>query len=480
MSNWLVFPNQLFEVFLTFPAKTRFFIVEHPLFYGKDRYFFHSKQRLVYTRACIQGFMKELKQSHENVQLIEYSKAEQWLEQNVNSSFSAYDPVDFAINKHIKALGVDIKATPMFFCSTQDFDEYEAQVAHKFFQTNFYKFMRSKFGVLLCKDGSYKGGKLSFDTENRKSLPKGTKIPAFKIKDEESEKLIKSSVDYVEKTFPNAQGSVGEIVFPVTREASYKHFERFLQERFKEFGPYQDAFTAKDLVLFHAGISPMVNNGLLDVKKVVKMASETKVPIASQEGFIRQIVGWREFVRYVYVRQGEEIRSSNILNNCKAIDNRFYSGFGIPMLDAAISMCINYGYCHHIMRLMLISNFMLLCRIHNSEMIRWYMELCHDAYDWVMVPNVYGMGYSSDLMTTKPYISGSNYVLKMSGNVGKNDKWVHLWDALFYAFLHRQQENLKNNHRMSLMFANLRKKENIDELVKEATEFIETFPDYKK
>ena len=161
----------------------------------------------------------------------------------------------------------------------------------------------------------------------------------------------------------------------------------------------------------------------------------------SCEGLIRQIIGWREFIRGVYVCKGVEERTKNFWNFTRPIPNSFYDGTtGIQPLDDTINKINLTGYANHIERLMIIGNFMLLCEFHPDHVYRWFMELFIDSYDWVMVPNVYGMSQFADggLMSTKPYISSSNYILKMS-NYKKGD-WCETWDALFWNFMNNQRD----------------------------------------
>ena len=189
---------------------------------------------------------------------------------------------------------------------------------------------------------------------------------------------------------------------------------------------------------------------------------ESNIPLNSTEGFLRQIIGWREFTRGIYESNGSFQRTRNFWNFEKKIPSSFYDGStGIKPVDDTIKNIINYAYCHHIERLMVIGNIMCLLRYDPDEVYRWFMELFIDAYDWVMVPNIYGMSLHSDggLMTTKPYISGSNYILKMSNY--KKDSWCEIWDALYWDFIDKERVFFKKNPRMSMM-VNLYDKKNTD------------------
>ncbi len=200
----------------------------------------------------------------------------------------------------------------------------------------------------------------------------------------------------------------------------------------------------------------MLNAGLLTPQEVIDealaFASENEVPINSLEGFVRQIIGWREFIRGIYVVKGREERTRNFWGFERKIPASFYEGTtGIEPVDVTIKKVLETGYCHHIERLMVLGNFMLLCEFDPDEVYRWFMELFIDAYDWVMVPNVYGMSQFADggLMSTKPYISGSNYILKMSDY--KKGGWQKTWDGLFWRFMHVHRDFFSSNPRLGML-----------------------------
>jgi deoxyribodipyrimidine photolyase-related protein len=200
----------------------------------------------------------------------------------------------------------------------------------------------------------------------------------------------------------------------------------------------------------------MLNVGLLTpliiIKTTMDYASENHIPLNSLEGFIRQIIGWREFIRGVYLYQGSKERTTNFWSFKKKIPASFYTGTtGINPIDSTIKKILETGYCHHIERLMILGNFMLLNEFDPDEVYQWFMELFIDAYDWVMVPNIYGMSQFADggLMATKPYISGSSYVLKMS-NYKKGD-WCAIWDALFWNFMNKQRSFFLSNPRLGML-----------------------------
>jgi deoxyribodipyrimidine photolyase-related protein len=204
----------------------------------------------------------------------------------------------------------------------------------------------------------------------------------------------------------------------------------------------------------------MLNIGLLSPQDIIDraMAYADRVPLNSLEGFVRQVIGWREFVRAIYRTRGVQQRTTNYWNHERKIPSSFYDGStGIEPVDVVIRRVLELGYCHHIERLMILGNFMLLCDFDPDEVYRWFMELFIDAYDWVMVPNVYGMSQHADggLMTTKPYISGSSYVLRMSSF--KKGPWCEIWDALYWRFMNKHRSFFAGNARMGVMVSQLDK-----------------------
>jgi deoxyribodipyrimidine photolyase-related protein len=208
--------------------------------------------------------------------------------------------------------------------------------------------------------------------------------------------------------------------------------------------------------MFHSLLTPALNIGLINPNEIVERAlshaENHEIPLNSLEGFIRQIIGWREFLNGIYRHRGVEIRNGNHWNHRRRMPASFYdASTGIPPVDDAIRNALDHGYCHHIERLMVLGNFMLLCRIKPDEIYRWFMEMFIDAYDWVMVPNVYGMSQFADggTFTTKPYLSGSNYIRKMSDY--PKGEWCETWDGLYWSFIGDHLDFFSGNHRLSMM-----------------------------
>jgi deoxyribodipyrimidine photolyase-related protein len=212
--------------------------------------------------------------------------------------------------------------------------------------------------------------------------------------------------------------------------------------------------TGEDSVLFHSGISPMLNVGMLIPKKIIGAVEKHGGAMNDVEGFIRQILGWREFCRLMYVRGRKK---ANYFNATKRLNSSWYKGTtGIAPVDCCIKKAFRFGYLHHIERLMVVANAMVLSGIKPSEMYKWFMEFSLDSYDWVMDFNIYSMASYSDggQFTTKPYISSSNYIVKMS-NYEKGE-WCKKWDGLFWSFMNKHKHKIKKIYRLAPLLKHLK------------------------
>ncbi len=347
--------------------------------------------------------------------------------------------------------------SPMFLCSRIEFQDYLSQLK-KPLMNSFYIQMRKKYQVLMNKNQPI-GQSWSFDQLNRKKIPKTHQItlfypPALKSKNIDDCKKL------VNKYFHHHPGNVDNYWIPTTRADALKWFKAYLKERFEFFGDYQDALEPTPPFLYHSVISPLLNMGLLTPHEVIKAVEKrlNESNLNSVEGFIRQVLGWREFVRGIYQNYSEREEQTNFFQHHKKLSSHWYQGeTGIPPLDDAIKKAVEWGYCHHIERLMVIGNLMLLLEIEPAQAHRWFMEMFVDSSDWVMGPNVYGMALFSDggIFATKPYIAGSNYPRKM-GHYPKGD-WCEAIDGLYWQFIEKHQAFFIKNHRMSMMVKTLQK-----------------------
>ena len=460
MNAVLIYPHQLFEKPIEVPNATYFLLEEHLFF---SQYNFH-KQKLVFHRASMKQYESYLTKQGKKVVYVERCDTRGFvadLAQNGYTSVTCYQVSDDFLQKRLRKfteehnIGLNLEASPMFLTSA---DELKTLFSPRIpGHASFYKAQRKRLGILVEEDQPF-GGKWSFDEDNRKKYPKGKQAPrieSFGLND-----YLPESQRYVDSHFKNNLGSLDfELVYPTNHLEAKTWLKDFLQHRFEEFGPYEDAIVANESILNHSVLTPMLNVGLLEpqyvIDEVLALAGKNDIPINSLEGFIRHIIGWREYIHGLYVFNGVEQRTTNYWSFTQKMPKAFYDATtGIEPIDQTISKLQQTGYCHHIERLMILGNFMLLCEIDPDAVYQWFMEFFIDAYDWVMVPNVYGMSQFADggIMATKPYISGSNYVLKMSDY--KKGEWCNIWDGLFWRFMLKQRDFFQSNPRLAMLLRN--------------------------
>ncbi|MBL7873807.1 MAG: cryptochrome/photolyase family protein [Cyclobacteriaceae bacterium] len=491
----LVFPHQLFEIHPALEKERPIYLIEEFLFF--NQFNFH-KQKLAFHRASMKAYESYL---HSNGYQVLYIESKDKIADVRNllphlksediSEIHYCDVTDFLLEKRILRLANElvlkiIKHNSSLFILTRDqIGDYFSN-KKRFSQTEFYTRQRKHFNILVDAELQPEGGKWTFDTENRLKYPKGKKPPTVEFP--KASISWTEATTYVEKNFPSNYGAVNNIfIYPTTFEESREWLEQFLQHRFCEFGNYEDALVGNESILHHSVLSPLLNSGLLTPKEIIDAAisftKDHKIPINSCEGFIRQVLGWREFIRGVYEIKGTQERTINYWNFKRKIPKSFWEGnTGIDPIDSTIKKVLATGYCHHIERLMVLGNFMLLCEFDPDEVYRWFMELFVDSYDWVMVPNVYGMSQFADggLMATKPYISGSNYLMKMSDY--KKGDWQTTWDGLFWRFMHTHRDFFLKNPRLGMLIKTFDKMPKVkqEKHLKTAATYLNTLDIYKE
>jgi deoxyribodipyrimidine photolyase-related protein len=454
----LIYPHQLYDNHPALDAVKQVLFVEDPLYFRQ--YDFH-RQKLILHRASMKRYAsalgskfqvryidaKQLQNSGDIVTLLKV-----W---NIQS-IQLVDPCDDWLESRLRS-ACNSQGIRCTFLADTSFLTYRSVIQEyttsrpKLFFTDFYIQQRKRLDI-LCDGEKPIGGKWSFDPENRKKLPKNVSVPPITTCREDE--FVREAREYVRREFPNALGDDTAFRYPTSRIESQRWLQQFLDERLSSFGDYEDAISDKHEVLFHSVLTPMLNIGLLHPQEVIDAAlsRQDSVPLNSLEGFVRQVIGWREFMRLVYITHGRKQRTQNSFGYTRKMPVAFYTcKTGIAPVDHVIKQLLSTGYCHHIERLMVLGNFMLLCEISPTAVYQWFMEFFIDSYDWVMVPNVYGMSQYADngFMTTKPYVSGSSYILKMS-NFAKGD-WCKIWDALYWRFIDKHSELFARNPRMTMM-----------------------------
>jgi len=461
----LIFPHQLFEASPLLEVKAPVYLIEEYLFF--KQYPFH-KQKIAFHRASMKkyaAFLEDQGFQVHYIEAIEPISDIRLLLPELNSrgvtDISYIDPTDEWLQGRIEAGCVEysIKQTVhdslLFLNRKEQLLPFFRSDKKKYHQTTFYTEERKRRNILLDADQKPTGGKWTFDTENRKKYPAKKTPPPLHFPDVDA--YYTEAKDYVNTHFSEHLGTLTDAsLYPTGFKSTKVWLQQFFEYRFAEFGAYEDAIVANATFLNHSVLTPMLNVGLVTPKEVIDAclayAEAHNIPINSTEGFVRQIIGWREFMRGMYQARGNEQRTQNYWGFTKKIPASFYNGTtGIDPIDRTIKKVLKTGYCHHIERLMVLGNFMLLCEFDPKEVYRWFMELFIDSYDWVMVPNVYGMSQFADggLLATKPYISGSNYLMKMSDY--QKGEWQTVWDGLFWRFMHTHREFFLSNPRLGML-----------------------------
>ncbi|TAG09448.1 MAG: cryptochrome/photolyase family protein [Verrucomicrobia bacterium] len=464
MEITLIYPHQLFVAHPAVACGRDVWLIEEPLFFGVDptwKFAMHA-QKLLLHRASMKAFAEELEEDDHSVQFVDAvaMRSDDLLEKCLPDDVDHLhicEVADYLLERRIKRftsrrnIAVTWYSSPNFL-SPKPFLKDQLSSRKKLMMGTFYQAQRVRMGILVDDHGAPSGGRWSFDEENRKKLPSSHQVPPEPRS--EGNGFTQEAANYVRTHFPNCVGKMEGFRWPVTRSAAVAWFEKFLDERLENFGPYEDAISIKHASIYHACITPMLNIGLLDPHDLLEriLARQERVPMNSLEGIIRQMIGWREFMHGIYQHRGVAQRTSNYWKFTRRMPKAFYDGStGIAPVDRVIRQVLSDGYCHHIERLMILGNMMLLCRIVPDDVYQWFMEFFVDSYDWVMVPNVYGMSQFADggIFATKPYLSGSNYVLKMSDE--PRGEWCDIWDALFWTFIADHLQTFSKNPRMSMM-----------------------------
>jgi deoxyribodipyrimidine photolyase-related protein len=488
----LLFSNQLFPVEAfkgsSLSDDIHFAFIEHPIFFGTDseRRINFNKLKLTLHRASGLFYVDYLKEQKYIVHYVPHSK---YTISSMKRLLRPYKKVyyidnpDYLLDRRMVELDRNIERIdsihPTFLMSPRDISDYESfRGKKKYFHASFYSWQRNRLNILMDSDGTPEGGQYSYDTFNREPLGSHdiSRIP--EIPNVNRDSAFKTDMTYIKKAqrqiddeFPNNYGNT-KLYIPVTYSGAEAWLEDFIEHRLEHFGAYEDAVLMPTKAnqhvspfLYHGVLSPLLNVGLLRPRQVVDKAlsyykknadKKGRELLYSVEGFVRQIIGWREWQRLLYKLEYKSLKTSNYWDNKRSLGAQWWPtrsrGLGVKPIDDTIDMAYEFGYLHHILRLMYMSNFMNLCRIHPDEMYKWFMSFAMDSYDWVMTQNVYGMGSGADggFTMTKPYITTGNYIQQMS-NYSLSKEEGELWKALYYTFLDDNQDRLNKYKRVSWM-----------------------------
>lgn len=465
----ILLPNQLFADHPGLAAPLdRVVLFEDPLFFGDPQYPARMhKQKQWLHRASMARYQQGLIAKGLDARIFSYEKRKgaclrlfRKLASDGITHATMADPVDIVAEKRLRAaathtgIALDVHPTPGFLNTRADNLAW-SEGRKRWFMAEFYKSQRRRLDVLMEGDQP-RGGQWSFDEDNRKKVPKALldRLPWMDWPAHDA--IDQAAKESVLAEFPDAVGHLDTLYYPTSHAAASDWLVQFLERRFDRFGDYEDAIVEGESWLWHAVLTPALNIGLITPNQVLEAtldhADRKGIPLNSVEGFLRQIIGWREFMRATYDDLGVRMRTTNYWDHHRPMPAAFYDGTtGIDPLDDTIRRVLKTGYCHHIERLMVIGGFMFLCEIEPDAVYRWFIEMFVDSYDWVMVPNVYAMSQHADggLITTKPYFSGSNYIRKMS-HWGKGP-WADVWDGLYWRFIFKHSDALAKNPRWAMM-----------------------------
>lgn len=463
----LLYPYQLYPADLLPGEINRVVMIEDPLLFGSDKKlpgYFH-KQKLVFHRASMRRYVEEvLWPAGYDVEYVEFHQMGTSSD-IVNKLVGAqeiyyFDLTDDLLQRRLSEAVSGLEGQPVlkvlespnFYLTRNEAKNFFIDPKNAGF-ARFYQWQRERFNILMSPK-TYKplGGKLGFDSEGRR-LDKDQKLPSFQVYG--SNKYVEEAKKYVLKYFPDNIGEIDDFVWPTNSQEATGWLDAFIESRLDNYGLYEDALDGENSWLYHSAISVALNAGMLSPVQVVGRAlqrhEKEPVPLESIENFVRQVLGWREYIRGVYLDRESRLRTSNNFGHNRRLTNDWYRGTtGIPPVDDVIKKTLSKAYAHHNERLMIVGNIMFLCDFHPDEVYRWFKEMFIDAYDWALVPNVYGMSQFADggSMTDKPFVSSSNYILKLS-HYERGD-WCDIWDGLYWRFIEKNRKRFEKHPRLAI------------------------------
>lgn len=462
MKIFLLFPINLYKNIENLKGNKIYLIEEETYF---TKYKFH-KLKLILHRASMKKYFDYLKNKKLNVTYYEYN--ENYFDDMENSEILLYDPINHDLKHKLEKnqkkykYKITFLENPAFITSHNDLIEYHSKHNKKFIHSVFYKWQRNRLNILMPIGKDNKSYKLSYDEMNRLKFPDDIK-EVFKPKKSNNSYIIEAK-KYVNKHFTNNWGNDENFIYPIDFKGAERWLDNFIKTRLKLFGKYQDAIHNTINFGYHSVLSPLLNIGLLTdqniIDKLLENNLQDKIPLNSFEGYIRQLIGWKQSMRYLYEFHFDKFNNMNFLNHTNKISKRFWDGnTGIKPIDDCINKVYNFSYLHHIERLMIIGQFFLLTLVEPQDVFNWYMSLVSiDSYEWVMYPNIYGMIMYADggFMMSRPYFSTSNYIKKMSNynndessiklSDGNMYKWYEIWDALFYNLINKHYNIFKKQY----------------------------------
>jgi len=457
-------------------------LVESERGLGKLRY---HQQRLVLSLAAQRHFAEEMRKAGWTVDEHRLGRGVTWEsalaahvkkhrpERILLAQPNNYDE-QAAAEKLAKKFPIEMVPTAQFLVPREEFVAW-AQGKKSLLMETHYRRVRAEFGFLMEADGKPVGGRWNFDEENRKTFRDWTKAgrPRMEVTRVKPDKITREVMALVAKEFAGNPGKAEGFWLPVDRAGALRWLDDFIATRLAGFGPWEDLMVEGEELLFHSVISPLINLGLLTPRECIERAiaayEKGKAPLASVEGFVRQIAGWREFINGVYWLKMPEYLEVNGLDAQRGLPEFFYTGeTEMNCLRQCVRQVVDTGFNHHIQRLMVLGNFLLLAGVRPAEALRWYLEMYVDAHDWVMAANVLGMVLHADggFMATKPYAAGSGYISRMSNYCAgcryqpevKTGTEACPFNYLYWDFYARHEKMFARNPRVGMALKTLAKK----------------------
>lgn len=468
----ILYPHQLFPV-SELPKADAVILVEEPLLFGVDHEFparLH-KQKIIFQRASMRRYAEEVLWPAgikvDYVELDVFMQTTDLLERVKKFDRTVmFDPANETLTLRLlqarrekgdEAPAIEFIATPNFYLKEHEVRQYFAD-RHKHAFDEFYQWQRERFNILITEDYKPVGGAWIIDS---KAAKPGSKAPGMRVFGDNA--WVADATKYVNEHFPENPGS-DAFVWPTSHAEAATWLEEFVTNRLDNFGPHNDLIDSQTSWLYHSALAASLNIGLLSPQQVVQAAlarhAEKPVPLDSLECFIRQILGWREFIRGISLVGGSTLRQANPLRANRKLSNAWYEGTtGIPPFDDLVKKILAKGYANHTERLFIAGTLMTVCEIDPVDIHAWFNELFVDAHDWALVPNVYALSQFADNTTLEggPYICTSKALLDKSDY--ERGEWCNVWDGLYWRFIEKHKTVLKKNSRMRAVVQRL---ENLD------------------
>ena len=449
--------------------------------FNEATYANHHKKKLVLVFSAMRHFAKELEEKGVSVTYSKINKSQDNFTKELSNQCKKIQPKrivithpgEYRVLQEIKKwekvlkIPVSIVDDDRFFCSINEFKKW-TEGRKELRMESFYQMMRKKYQILIDNNGKPKGGKWNYDIKNRKNLPKNhPNIP--KPLQHKPDDITKQVIAEVKEKFPKHFGDLEPFWFAVTHEQAKKSLNDFIKNRLGMFGPYEDAMAQEESFLYHSVLSMYLNIGLLEPKKIINRVLEKDgIKVESVEGFVRQILGWREYIRGIYWHTMPKYSKTNYFDAKNKLPKFYWTGnTEMNCLKNCIEQTIKESYAHHIQRLMITGNFALIAGIKPEEVCEWYLSVYADAYEWVELPNTHGMTLYADggILGSKPYAASGNYINKMSDyckdckyNVKKKEgDDACPFNYLYWNFFLKNKKKLEKNPRLWTVFSNIKK-----------------------